>query len=297
MRNNLQQNREMRPLLKDGRLHLELSDKLKNSVDIVLRAYKSHRNPEGYAYLSMPVSSGNLLYDVFEKYEVFTLDELLTKGKDIHYNEVIRPNIESNIPVADKIANNTKKTVIAPAVFGAEKQGWPQEAYMFLWFRVLEEIIDETIMTDNWQYDNGDVQEFVRAHEIKFNFALTPRHVVSNLPSYLPRSYWSVFKNEGEAIQYSDTMNIKDENLNTLPLHEGANLIACAIVNLERRGFNPKKLKQSLFEIGGLAECHEWYKDRWLGNYVSMPWNIDYENIYESIRMVQLSFRSCSEKH
>jgi len=47
MRNNLQQNREMRPLLKDGRLHLELSDKLKNSVDIVLRAYKSHRNPEG----------------------------------------------------------------------------------------------------------------------------------------------------------------------------------------------------------------------------------------------------------
>jgi len=110
----------------------------------------------------------------------------------------------------------------------------------------------------------GGVQEFVRAHEIKFNFVLTLRHIASFLPSYLPRSYWPVFKHEGDAIQYSDTMEIKDKNLNPISLQKGSNLVSNSIIDLEKRGFNPEKLKQSLFEIGGLAECHEWYKDGWL---------------------------------
>jgi len=155
MREILEDNREMRFLLKDGRLWDNLSDELKASIEIVLSAYQSHRNPEGYAYLSMPITSGKLYYDVLEKHDVLTLDELMAKDKNILYNEVIRPNIDINTEVADKITDKTKKTIIAPAVFEAKKQRWSQDAYMFLWYGVLEELIDETIMTDGWQYSNG----------------------------------------------------------------------------------------------------------------------------------------------
>lgn len=291
----IEQNREMRPLLKDGRLQIKLSPGIADSVNIVLSAYKSHRNPEGFAYFSMPVTSGKILYDVLEKYEVSNLEELLAKDKNILYNEVIVPNIRNNTAAADIISKKTKKTVIAPGIFEAKKLRWPQEAYMFMWYRVLEEIVDQTIMSKNWQYSNGGVQEFVRAHEIKYNFCLSPRGVASYLPCYVPRSYWPVFKGEGKAKQYDDTMSIVDHNLEPIPLQEGARLIASAIKELGIKGFDSEKLKESLFEIGGLAECFEWYKDGWLGNHVSMPWKIDYPNIYDSIRTFKPSFASCNE--
>ena len=290
----------MRPLHNDGGLRLKVSNEILDAIEIVLSAFKSHRNSDGYTYLSMPITSGKLFYDVLEKHDSLTLDELMAKDKDILYNEVILPNIEINTAVADKIADNTKKTVIAPAVFEAKKQRWSEAAYMFLWYRVLEEIIDETIMVNHWQYSNGGVQEFVRSHEIKFNFVLSPRFVESHLPSYLPRSYWPVFKGilkgEGKAIQYLDTMNVKDEKLDDISLNHGADLVANAILDLEKKGFNPEKLKESLFEMGGLAECHEWYKGGWMGDYVDMPWEIDHKKIYDSIRRVWPSFMSCLEK-
>jgi len=295
MRNIIIDNRDMRILLKEGRLQNVLSADLENAVESVLSAFKSHIHPEGYAYFSTAITTGKRFYDVLEKNQVNTLEGLLAKGKNLLYDKVICPNIAAATVIAGKIAEKIKKTVIAPGMFEAKRQRWTQDAYMLLWYRVLEEMIDETIMANNWEYSNGQVAEFVRAYEIKFNFALAPRQVVSNLPVYSPRSFWTALSNKGPAVQYSDTMEIKDENLNAISLQEGAALIAHAVIDLERRRFNPEKLKQGLLEIGGLAECHEWYKDGWLGDYVSMPWKIEHEKVYDSIRMVWPSFRSCYE--
>lgn len=59
----------MRPLLKDGGLRLKVPNEIRDAIEIVLSTYKSHRTPDGYAYLSMPITSGKLFYDVLEKHD------------------------------------------------------------------------------------------------------------------------------------------------------------------------------------------------------------------------------------
>ena len=201
-------------------------------VNLVIGAYRSIRMP--IAYVSMPISSGKLMYDVLEKKGMKTLEELAKIDPDSVYNEIILPNVLMGVEAADKVRSNLPK--IAPSVFEGKKFRWSQEEYMALWFRVIEERAREMYMTNGWQYSNGGVKEFTRAIEMQFGF-INP--IYNNL---------CLEKNQEKA--YENMRKIKIYNLvnKELRINDGINMVGNAIIDLEKRGFACDVLKES-FDI------------------------------------------------
>src|SRR3989339_875933 len=69
-----------------------IKEERKNLIDLVLGAYLSIRHP--IAYVSMPITSGKILYDVLEKKGVRNIEELIKQDPNSLYNDIIKPNVE-----------------------------------------------------------------------------------------------------------------------------------------------------------------------------------------------------------
>lgn len=165
----------------DKKLLKNTSKSKKDSIDTVRSAYRSMLHP--VAYVSMAITTGKLYYEVLESKNVKTIDELVKKDPDSLYRDIIQPNIKHGVNLAERIAQITHLPVIAPAIFEAKKQRWHDNEYMFMWYRLLEEKVEELYLTDGWEYSNGASQEFVRAMEMQFGF-VNPHNGMAFFPKY-----------------------------------------------------------------------------------------------------------------
>ncbi len=140
-------------------------DELAN-LGVVLGAFRSFRgNRRGHiAYVSMPITSGKRLFDVFEKENVRSVDELAVKyGKDALFELVIKPNVAEGIALANSLGRREDLLFVAPSVFEAKKWRWSQDAYMSLWYRVIGEMAGKLVVSDGWEYSTGGVEEVMFA--------------------------------------------------------------------------------------------------------------------------------------
>ena len=101
-------------------------------VNIVLGAFNSFRSTMPVGYLSTPITSGELLYQVLNKYGVKSLKELTVINGDILFNEVIVPNAEGGIALGDRLATEWKIPILVPPVFESKKWrkyngGWEEK--------------------------------------------------------------------------------------------------------------------------------------------------------------------------
>ncbi len=139
-----------------------LTEEELSNLGIVLGAYRSFRGDRRahVAYVSMPITSGKRLYDVFSAENVRSVDELAKKcGKAALWEMVMQPNITEGISVADRLGKRENLLFIAPSVFEAKKWRWSQDAYMSLWYRVIGEMAGKHVVINGWEYSNGGVDE------------------------------------------------------------------------------------------------------------------------------------------
>lgn len=217
------------------------------NIDVVLSAWRSIRHP--VAYVSMPITSGKLFYEVLESYNVNSAEELAKIDKDILYQEIIVPNIQAGVSLADSIQQRTSLPVVAPSVFEAKKQRWGQDEYMFMWFRLIEERVREMHMMDGWEYSNGGTQEFVRAIEMQFDF-IRPGNGMECFP-----------KDADVKSEHKKLRGIKvfSESGEEIRIDVGAIKISEAINDLTERGFGYTKLYESLWKLVSLGGYYRDY--------------------------------------
>jgi len=144
------------------KVYENLTEEELTNLGIVLGAYRSFRgNRRNHiGYVSMPITSGKRLYDIFSKEQVQTVDELIAKcGKDILWEMVMKPNIQEGVAFADSLGKRDNLLFIAPSVFEAKRWRWSQDAYMSLWYRVIGEMAGKHVLMDGWEYSNGGVDE------------------------------------------------------------------------------------------------------------------------------------------
>lgn len=325
----------------------------KDSIDIVLSAYRSMLHP--VAYVSMAITSGKLCYDVLDSRGVKSLDELKEVDPDAIYRDIIQPNISHGISLAERIAKKTELPVIAPAVFEAKKHRWGQKEYMFMWYRVIEEKVQEIYMMDGWEYSDGASQEFVRAMEMQFGF-VNPYNGMVFFPNYddfkkekkeLEKRFSPVFKAlkkaDGEYVKairqigssvkpeesvslyveadykfrkkfrkmagsqrlkdYSEELTklhekynlssdnermknvtVYNEEFKELRIDEGSFMIAGAIKDLRRRGFESKTLFTSLHKLLSVgAYYHDYLTER---DY-KPPYDYDFKKMKEMFKEIR----------
>lgn len=216
---------------------LKIDDSRLDEMNLVLGSYRSIRYP--IAYVSMPITSGKLLYEILEKKGCRNLEELSEQDPKSIFLEIIQPNIEMGIAAADKLRIKSKLPPIAPSVFEAKKQRWSQEEYMFLWFRVIEELAEEVHMTEGWEYSNGGAQEFVKAMEMQFGFANT-NFFQKNIDT----------ENELERMK---KIKVFDNKRKEIRLNKGSELLTSAIIDLRSREFDSESLKTSLHKLTSIG--------------------------------------------
>ena len=246
----------------------DLPEDRKDLVDLVLGAFRSIRGP--VAYVSMPITSGKLLYDVLEKKGVTSLAELAQVDKPAIYDDIIKPNVDMGIAAADKIT--TTLPPLAPSVFEGKKFRWSQEEYMALWLKVIEERAREMHMTEGWEYSNGGVQEFTRAMQMYHFINYSPER-------YLELSEW----NRTRLTRDMATIKVFDMDGERLRLVEGRELVQNAIADLHKRGFDASSLEQSAIALDAIH-------DELLGNRVMLDEDMKYHKVYgSSNEMIYLS--------
>ncbi len=270
--------RKILPLLKENRKILK--SQRENDINIVLSAFRSFRSTTSVAYLSTPITTGVIFYEVLEKYGVITLEDLLAIDGGILFNEIIKPNTTSGIILGDELAKKLNIPIIVPAVFEAKSQRWTQDDYMFVWFQVIKEMVGHTILRDGWQYSNGGSEEFVHSVEMQFRLLLTPR-ISYDFPQYTPID---LFPNKfaDKVIEFpSETMKITAQDGIDMTVEDGVIKITEAIVELYRRGFEAPKLLAVLMQLVGITHCVNWHMERGLYNNAPPPYEINKKIIDE----------------
>lgn len=142
-----------------GRDRLDASDKqTKDMVATVLSAYRSIIGD--LTYVSMPISSGRLCYDIATA-EGVTADELKTRDANQFFLDVIKPNIDRGTSIAHSLTgSHVGRPTIVPAVFQA-KAKWSQDEYMAMWLAMIEQKVTTIVLTDDWEYSNGGAEEYL----------------------------------------------------------------------------------------------------------------------------------------
>lgn len=233
----------------------------KDNIGIVLGAYRSTLHPA--AYVTMPITTGKLCYDVLERNGAKTIDELARTDKDSLWNDIIKPNIEQGVESARTLAELSPLPVIAPSVFEAKKQRWSQHDYMFLWFRVLEERAGHHYLLDGWQYSNGGAEEFVRSMEMQFGF-INPENGMEHFPKETD------LEAEFKRIQ---KIRVFAQDGREIRLEEGAHLLKEAIKDLHRRGFKSPVLAESYWKLASIVG---YFYDHFTPSREMPPYHVSY---------------------
>ncbi|PIS05911.1 MAG: hypothetical protein COT80_04040 [Candidatus Buchananbacteria bacterium CG10_big_fil_rev_8_21_14_0_10_33_19] len=227
-------------------------------VNIVLAAFNSFRSITPVGYLSTPITSGQLLYQVLQSYGVKDLNELVAIDEDILIREIITPNALSGIALGDKLARDWKIPIIVPPVFESERwrkynRDWEEKDYMHIWYQVIREMVGHMIMRNGWHYSNGGVSEFV--HAVQLRLRLLPDLSGSSnntFPKYLPFDLYLDSFAELE-IEFPELpMIITDQYGDIITIEAGVELITTAIINLYNRKFKPQKLLVALMHLMGM---------------------------------------------
>ncbi|MCX6814952.1 MAG: hypothetical protein NTY20_04875 [Candidatus Aenigmarchaeota archaeon] len=237
----------------------EMKRRTRDEMDMILGAYRSIRHP--IAYVSMPVTGGKRLYDVLERKGVKALDKLREADPDSVVSDVIKPNIERGIEVADGLRERIKLPPIAPCVFDAIRKKWSQRDYLLMWLRVIEEKAEEVYMTDDWEYSSGSAQEFARVMEMQFDF-VNPDQGMEHFP-------------EGVDLEkeYRRLRQIKvyTESGKEIRIDAGFKLVAKVIMDLHKRGFEYKDIFDSFQKLINIVAT---YNEPWgpLGDWERQPY-------------------------
>jgi hypothetical protein len=197
------------------------------NIEVVLSSYQSivSNGAQGKAYVTMPVTSGRRYYEVLDRYQVRTVEELEQKKPGALREEIIIPNIAEGKEIADKVSKLSGLPLVVPGVFEARRQRWSQDEYMSLWLRILSGQVQELYLSPGWEYSNGGAMEFTRGMMIQFRFV------------------------EGR----EDRIPVYDIDKKLVSIAEGAEKLAHAIQDLRRRGFNTSKLDGELELVAGIA--------------------------------------------
>jgi len=202
---------------------LALPPERQANVDVVASAYASMLGDK--AYLTMPVTTGRLLYDVLDAYGVKSIAELESFRPGALREEIILPNIEGSLNHAKAVASRTGLPLVVPGVFEARKQRWTQVEYMVLWLRFITTSVAELHLCRDWEYSNGGAIEFTRAILIRHR---------------------CVESRDGP-------MRVYDHAGDQVDIVQGAARLRAAITDLKRRGHDVSVLVRELGRIGGFA--------------------------------------------
>lgn len=196
-------------------------------VHNIMRVLRSVRNFGNLAYVSIPITSGKLLYEVMASNPHMEREEVLEQVMDENYHV--------GFSYVEAVRARRRCPVLFPADMVPAHQEWEQDHFQALWLSIIAEMCTEVHMSKGWEFSNGGVEEFVHVVQLKLGI---PRH------SHLV--FYNTKEDETQARERMKNIALYDHNNQPLLVGRGVELIETALESISARGFTASRLENSL---------------------------------------------------
>ncbi len=208
-------------------------------VHNAMRVLRSITNFNGLAYVSVPITSGRLLYERLLKHQVSD------KPSKEFMQEIIEDNYSQGYKFVKSLASRLKIPIVFPADMVPVRQEWEQSHFQALWLSIIAEKCTEVHMSPGWEFSNGASEEFTHTMQLSLG---------------LPKGKLFFYNTKGdEKIERERMKSIKvfDARGNSLSLEDGLGLIEASSDCLKRHGLgeHTKKLDRCI-------DLLNWTKDK-----------------------------------
>lgn len=229
-----------------------LTEQELQNLNIVLGAYRTLRGDRRrhIGYVSMPITTGKLLYDKLIEGGVKSADEFKQKfGKETFFNEIVKKNIENGVNFADGQAKRENLLLIAPSVFNATPWKWSQDAYMVFWYRVILELAGKHMLMPGWEYSTGGIQEVLFTLLMQWGIINPGENIADafsdgfTLKNYVAKERNDEEKKEWEEYEEMQKIKIVDAKSSEIRIDTALEMIMNAISRLHTTGLDDLKQK------------------------------------------------------
>ena len=145
------------------------TSKTVHNIMRLLRAVRFYGHVE---YLSIPVTSGKVLYNLMRDQPQKTKGELIgtaiVENHALGFNEI------------GKLRNVISHPVIFPADLTPVHQKWEQAHFQALWLSIIAEFCTIVRMVKGWEYSNGACEELTHSFQLKLGIPKHPGMVFFN---------------------------------------------------------------------------------------------------------------------
>lgn len=191
----------------------------KMQIEFALAAFDTLKSQK-IAYISVPITSGQRLYDYMAEKGFATQDDA-KKDEDAFFDNVVAPNLAAGVEASNRWRIQLHGAVIAPVEFEKKLReqkliNWGQDAFMGMWVPLIEKKVTHMVMLDGWEYSNGSGEEYLQAVIMQMGFASRTNIRITDV--------------EGKA----------------LALDDGIGMIADAFTHLHSRGLKSRNMAETL---------------------------------------------------
>ncbi|MBN2458906.1 hypothetical protein JXB28_01350 [Candidatus Woesearchaeota archaeon] len=234
------------------------------TVHNIIRTLRSIHNQQEFAYISVPITSGKMLFDALSRTLIHPdRKDFLTgpassadKSKEVPiFKEIIREVISENYAYGHVFLQELETRVNIPILYPADLvprgDKWTQEHFQALWLTLISEHATQLHMSPDWQYSSGAAEEFTHAYQLKLG---VPRGAVGKDASPFYNSKMeedksrermrsiSVYNHKGKALSLEDGIRaidgvlpwIKEHSFNTERLENARNLLVWTSDKIEK---------------------------------------------------------------
>ncbi|VVB83378.1 Uncharacterised protein [uncultured archaeon] len=150
------------------------------SVHNIVRTLRSIHNQGELAYMSMPITSGKILYDELSQH--LYSEELLNlvtssassaeKYKEFpKFKDIIKTVMDKNYLLGVAFLEDLEKRINKPILFPADLfprgEKWSQDNFQALWLTLISEKCSELHLCKDWEYSNGAAEEFTHVYQLR----------------------------------------------------------------------------------------------------------------------------------
>jgi len=116
-------------------------------------------------YVSTPINTGERFIKWYNSIGKNLTENSVEYKKEITKN-VVEPNVKNAKECIKKIRKLTRKTIIDPTTLENGKTiNWSQDEFYQFWDKVMQELVNEIVLLDGWEYSVGCCHELLSALE------------------------------------------------------------------------------------------------------------------------------------
>ena len=195
-----------------------------STVHNIMQTLRSIHNVNPLAYISVPITSGKIYYELKLKYP--------EKGNTELIKEVIDHNYHLGWKMINAIIKRNKCSVLYPADLTPAHQKWEQEHFQALWLSIIAEKCTELHLCKGWEFSNGGVEEFTHVMQLRLGVPQHPQLIFLNTK-----------ENEKKSRKRMRSIKTYDHAGKEISLQDGLVAVERSLSWLKENGFISEKLE------------------------------------------------------